>query len=172
MPGPHAGQWGMAEPSNPRPSLAPRNWPGWLAVGRLWFLGVLPPRLGRALVAPLGPLMRVLMTSRRRIAECNIQRCFPDASPVDAREARAAGRYGAELAAQGDVDGSIAIVRTSPVARGALYSAELRRIPLGDVAAKTRHMPDEFLKGHNNVSDAFLDWAAPLVGEMPVFERF
>jgi 6-phosphofructokinase len=101
-----------------------------------------------------------------------IQRCFPDASPVDAQEARAAGRFGAELAAQGDIDGSIAIVRTSPATRGALYAGELRRIALEDVAAKTRHMPESFLSGHNNVSEAFLDWAAPLVGELPIFERF
>ena len=47
-----------------------------------------------------------------------------------------------------------------------------RRIPLEDAAAKTRHMPESFLSGHNNVSEAFLDWAAPLVGELPIFERF
>ncbi|MFG0285163.1 MAG: diphosphate--fructose-6-phosphate 1-phosphotransferase [Phycisphaerales bacterium JB039] len=101
-----------------------------------------------------------------------VQRCFPDASPVDAREARAAGRFGADLAAQGDIDGSIAIVRTSPIARGALYSSELRRIALEEVAAKTRHMPEAFIEGRHGVSEAFLDWAAPLVGELPVFERF
>ena len=32
-----------------------------------------------------------------------IQRCWPDASPVDSEEARAVGRYAAELAARGDV---------------------------------------------------------------------
>ena len=31
-----------------------------------------------------------------------IQRCWPDPSPVDAAEARAVGRYAAELAAKGD----------------------------------------------------------------------
>ncbi len=100
-----------------------------------------------------------------------VQRCFPDASPVDAREARAAGREAARLATSGDLDGSVAIVRTSPIEAGALYASELRRIDLSVVAAKTRHMPAEFIEGHNNVSRKFLDWCRPLVGELPPFER-
>lgn len=100
-----------------------------------------------------------------------IQRCFPDCSPLDAREARAAGREAARLATSGDLDGSVAIVRTSPIEPGALYAARLERIDLSVVAAKTRHMPAEFIEGHNNVSRKFLDYCRPLVGELPVLER-
>jgi 6-phosphofructokinase 1 len=100
-----------------------------------------------------------------------IQRCFPDASPVDAREARAAGREAARLALSGDLDGSIAIVRTSPIEPGALYAAGLKRVELSAIAAKTRVMPPEFIEGHNNVSRKFLDYCRPLVGEMAVLER-
>ena len=42
-----------------------------------------------------------------------IQRCWPHASPVDMEEARAVGRYAAELAARGDASASVIIVRTS-----------------------------------------------------------
>ncbi len=95
------------------------------------------------------------------------QRCFPDASPVDQAEARQAGRVAAQIAKAGDLDGSIAIKRktTSP------YEADFVRVDLKAVAGKTRLLPDEFLKGDNDVSDTFIEWLRPLVGEMPVFGR-
>jgi len=77
MPSHKAGQWGMSAPIPERPSLAPRNWPGWLVVAVLWLLGRLPRAVGRALVAPLGPLMYALMGSRRRVARRNLEACFP-----------------------------------------------------------------------------------------------
>lgn len=92
------------------------------------------------------------------------QRCWPDASPVDQREAREAGRLAATIARAGNTDGSITIKRvsTSP------YEARLERVDLEAVAAKTRHMPDEFINASgNHVTSAFCDWLRPLVGEMP-----
>lgn len=91
-----------------------------------------------------------------------LQRCWPDASPVDRREAREAGRFAARLAAEGVEDGSVAIVRTSH----APYASSLRRIDLREVAAQTKRMPPEFLDGSSDVSPAFLDYARPLVGEL------
>jgi 6-phosphofructokinase 1 len=96
-----------------------------------------------------------------------LQRCWPDASVVDKQEAREAGRVAARAAAAGELDGSIALIR----APGTPYRCEYKRIELTDVAAKTKHMPKEFLKGTNDVSQAFIDYAKPLVGAMPVFER-
>jgi KDO2-lipid IV(A) lauroyltransferase len=64
-----------------RPPLTPRYWPGWLGVGVLWLLGKTPRPLGLVLSRPLGSLMRRLMGRRRRIAERNIERCFPEFSP-------------------------------------------------------------------------------------------
>ncbi len=61
-----------------KPPIGPRHWLSWLAVGLLWLLGRLPPRLGLLLVSPLGPLTRHLMVSRRKIAQRNIERCFPE----------------------------------------------------------------------------------------------
>jgi len=100
-----------------------------------------------------------------------VQRCFPDQSPVDMREARGVGRYAARLATSGDVDGSVAIIRTSPLGEGQPYAAKYERIELSDVAAKTKHMPAEFIDGHNNVSQKFLDYCRPLVGDLPLYER-
>ncbi len=60
-----------------KPPKGPRHWFSWLAVGLLWLLGRLPPRLGLLLVSPLGPLTYHLMGSRRKIARRNIERCFP-----------------------------------------------------------------------------------------------
>jgi len=61
-----------------RPSLAPRHWGGWFRVGLVWLLGHLPRPVGRALVAPLAPLARRLLASRRRIADRNIRACLPE----------------------------------------------------------------------------------------------
>ena len=100
-----------------------------------------------------------------------MQRCYPDASAVDQREAREAGRAAARLAGEGHADGSIAIVRESEPGAGEAYRSGTKRVELGDVAAKTRHFPPEFLRGTNDVSGAFLDYCRPLVGELPSFER-
>lgn len=91
------------------------------------------------------------------------QRCYPDASPVDQAEAREAGRTAANIAMSGDLDGSIAIKR----AAGSAYAPEFVRVPLEAVAAKTRHMPKEFLGEPGHIAPAFTDWLRPLVGPMP-----
>ncbi|MFN7021136.1 MAG: diphosphate--fructose-6-phosphate 1-phosphotransferase [Phycisphaerales bacterium] len=96
-----------------------------------------------------------------------LQRCWPDPSPVDAREARAVGRFAAGLAARGAASGSVAIVR----AKGRQYKAVFERVELAEVAGKTRHMPPEFLQGRNDVSPAFLRYAASLVGPLPELAR-
>src|SRR5690625_4432674 len=49
-----------------------------LALVPVRLLGQLPPRLARALVRPAGLLARFALPSRRRIAERNIELCFPE----------------------------------------------------------------------------------------------
>ena len=100
-----------------------------------------------------------------------VQRCFPDQSPVDMKEARGVGRFAGRLATSGDLDGSVAIIRTSPIGEGQPYGCRYERIELSDVAAKTKHMPADFIDGHNNVSQKFLDYCRPLVGDLPLYER-
>ena len=96
-----------------------------------------------------------------------LQRCWPYASPVDAEEARAVGRYAAALAGKGDTSASTILVRTSH----APYRVECRRADLAAVARRTRHMPAEFIAGSNDVSAAFHDYCSPLIGELPKIAR-
>ena len=100
-----------------------------------------------------------------------VQRCWPDPSPVDALEARRSGRFAAQLAMEGEKDGSVALLRQSSGVGNMPYLSGYRRVELSEIAAKTRHMPPEFIKGHNNVTQAFIDYCLPLVGPLPGFER-
>ena len=68
----------MALEKPEKPSLAPRNWSGWIIVSILWMLGWLPQRFGLLLVAPLGPLAFRFSHRRRAIAKRNLERCFPE----------------------------------------------------------------------------------------------
>jgi ATP-dependent phosphofructokinase / diphosphate-dependent phosphofructokinase len=96
-----------------------------------------------------------------------MQRCWPEPSPIDAAEARAVGVKAASEAMMGQTDGSVAIIRMS----NHPYRVEKRLVKLQDVAAKTRHMPAEFIQGHSDVSRAFIEYAKPLVGELPHFAK-
>ncbi|MHC4389421.1 MAG: 6-phosphofructokinase [Planctomycetota bacterium] len=94
-----------------------------------------------------------------------LQRSFAGVrSEVDAREARWCGRHAVQYAME-EVSGSVAIKR---VGGGAKYSAELFRTELSNVAEKTKAMADEFINAEGNgVTDAFIEYAAPLTGELP-----
>ncbi|HLF31978.1 MAG TPA: LpxL/LpxP family Kdo(2)-lipid IV(A) lauroyl/palmitoleoyl acyltransferase [Xanthomonadales bacterium] len=67
-------------PTQPQalPPLSPPYWPSWLGVGVLWLLGKTPQWPALVLAVPLGNAMRWAMKSRRRIAQRNIERCFPE----------------------------------------------------------------------------------------------
>jgi ATP-dependent phosphofructokinase / diphosphate-dependent phosphofructokinase len=95
-----------------------------------------------------------------------IQRSFPDQSPVDREETLGLGRFAAECALSGDIDGSAAIKRLSDEP----YRMEYKLVPLKSVAGKTRHLPEEHInKAGNNVTEAFIKWGKPLIGELETF---
>jgi 6-phosphofructokinase 1 len=96
-----------------------------------------------------------------------LQRCWPDPSPIDSREGRAAAKFAVDLARKGERSGSVAITRKP----GRAYRAEFKHIKLSDVAGKTRYMPPEFIAGTNDVTPAFIRYALPLVGRLPQLER-
>lgn len=100
-----------------------------------------------------------------------VQRCWPDPSPVDSREARRTGRHAARLALAGERSASITIQRPPSTGNPVDYVSTCSHVKLEAVAAKTRHMPAEFISGRNNVTRAFLDYARPLIGPLPGFER-
>ena len=100
-------------------------------------------------------------------SRCPILAWIPGvASVVDQEEARKAGVAAFEAAVSGKwKSGSIAIRRK----KGRKYAVAFDVVPLRAVAKETRSMPDEFISenGHD-VTDAFLAYARPLVGELPV----
>jgi len=96
-----------------------------------------------------------------------VQRCFAGCvSKVDQIEARGAGRKAAEVALAGNFDGSITINRTSHDP----YTVEYGVADLKDIAAKTRHMKDDWIVDGNNVSEKFIRYVRPLVGTLPTVE--
>jgi 6-phosphofructokinase 1 len=95
------------------------------------------------------------------------QRAFAGVvSPSDAIEARMAGRKAAEAALAGEHDGSIAIQRVSDDP----YTVKYPLVKLTAVAGKTRHLPSEWIKGGNDIADAFIKYAKPIVGPLPEVE--
>lgn len=96
-----------------------------------------------------------------------MQRSFAGCtSSVDALEAREVGRKAAQLALDGERDGSIAIQRVS----NDPYQVEYRRVELSDVAKRTRVLEPEFIDDGNDIAPAYRDYVTPLVGRMPVVE--
>ncbi len=94
-----------------------------------------------------------------------LQRSFAGfQSPVDVEEARACGQKAVKLSMD-EQSGSVAIKR---IANGEDYAVELFCTELRNVAEKSKSMPDEFInKDGNNVTKKFIEYAEPLVGELP-----
>lgn len=94
-----------------------------------------------------------------------LQRSFAGfQSPVDVEEARECGRKAVKLSMD-EQSGSVAIKR---IGNGEDYAVELFCTELRNVAEKSKSMPDEFInKDGNNVTGAFIEYAAPLTGELP-----
>jgi len=98
-----------------------------------------------------------------------LQRSFPGfASEVDAKEARQVGIHAVKHACKNNSDGSISIIRKP----GKKYAVEYVLTPLASVAKHTKSLPDEFINAEgNDITDAFVRYALPLVGKMPVVKR-
>lgn len=98
-----------------------------------------------------------------------LQRSFAGcASETDAKEARGVGAAAVKEAVRGMRSGSMAIKRKS----GTKYAVEFKSVPLKRVAGKTKHMPASFInKAGNDVTAAFIRYAAPIVGKLPVIGK-
>jgi len=80
-------------------------------------------------------------------------------SDVDQHEAREVGERAVQFACWHNIDGSVTIHRTGN------YSVDYRITKLEEIAAKTKHMPDEFINAEgNHVTDAFFAYCRPLIG--------
>jgi ATP-dependent phosphofructokinase / diphosphate-dependent phosphofructokinase len=122
-----------------------------------------------ALGDALGELIKKQLKIKR--VRCDtfgyLQRSFLGvASSVDAHEAREVGEKAVQFSVWHNVDGSVAIRRTGD------YSVEYFLTPLETVARNTKSMPDEFIDVKNStITEAFKNYARPLMGTVPVYER-
>ncbi|MCK5529106.1 MAG: 6-phosphofructokinase [Kiritimatiellae bacterium] len=98
-----------------------------------------------------------------------LQRSFPGmVSDVDSAEARKVGETAVKEALSGAKSGSIAIKRKP----GKKYKVSFVRVPLRKVAKFTSHVPLKYInKAGNDVTQAFIDYAAPIVGKLPKIGR-
>ena len=95
-----------------------------------------------------------------------LQRSFAGmSSKTDAAEAREAGRLAVRYACTtDDMSGSVSFKRVSDNP----YKLEYYRNELENVAAKTRHLDDKYINAEgNNITDAYIEYLKPLVGELP-----
>ncbi len=97
-----------------------------------------------------------------------LQRSFAGfQSPVDADEARRCGRQAVLYSLKED-NGSVAIKR---LGNGSKYAVELFRTNLSEVAEHTKNVPDDYINTEGNgMTEAFMEYAKPLVGELPQTE--
>jgi len=94
-----------------------------------------------------------------------LQRSFPGViSEVDAKEARMVGSFGVQHAVNDGEAGSVAIRRLSSEP----YASECFITPLSTVAREATSLKDKYIdvSGHD-VTQAWLDYLKPLVGELP-----
>lgn len=100
-----------------------------------------------------------------------LQRSFPGCvSEVDAAEARQVGRDAVRFALDKDQDGSVVMKRTG---NGADYGIETFLTPLKNLAKHTKSLEDEFISENaNDINASFLDYALPLVGNIPELGKF
>ncbi len=99
----------------------------------------------------------------------SLQMCASDrAVKLDYDEAYKCGKEAVRLALAGESGVMVAITRESK--KNEPYKAGLSTVPLKDVANAERPMPDKYIsKNGMFVTKAFLDYARPLVGELPEF---
>lgn len=89
-----------------------------------------------------------------------LQRSFMGVvSDVDQREARESAERAVQFAIVEKKEGSVTIQRVGN------YATDYVLRPVQDIAAKTKHMPDEFINAAgNDVTPAFIEYCRPLLG--------
>ena len=100
-----------------------------------------------------------------------LQRSFPGiASKVDQAEGRAAGEAAVKAALKGELTmGTIAIVREE----GKKYKIAYAPVPVQNAAKYTRSVPKEYIaKNGHDITEAFLEYVRPIVGDIPHCEIF
>jgi 6-phosphofructokinase 1 len=101
----------------------------------------------------------------------SLQMCAADrAVKLDRDEAYGCGRQAVRLAERGTDGVMVTIQRTSKP--GEPYRSEFGTIDLATVANVERPMPDKFIRRDGMfVTKAFLDYARPLIGDLPEYAQ-
>jgi ATP-dependent phosphofructokinase / diphosphate-dependent phosphofructokinase len=87
---------------------------------------------------------------------------------LDFAEAYSCGKHAVQLALRGE--GGVMVTMQRLNKSNEPYEVDFGTIPLSEVANHERPMPDNFItKDGFGVTKAFLDYAAPLVGELPQY---
>ena len=90
------------------------------------------------------------------------------ATQVDVDEAYMCGQAAVNLAKEGKTGLMITLERQT----GSEYKCTTGTCPLNEVAIKAKPMPDEFINAEGNfITDAFLDYIRPLIGELPNYVK-
>jgi len=99
-----------------------------------------------------------------------LQRSFAGIiSPTDASEARTVGRKAVEYTADPkNLEGSVVMTRKP----GSKYEIDFHLETIKNVARVTKHFPQEWIVNGNDVSKDFIDYAKPLVGDLPQVGSF
>ena len=97
----------------------------------------------------------------------SLHMCADDrVSDIDRREAEEVGTEAARLASEGTSGVMVTITRTE----GEKYEHSYSTSSLSEVAVHAKPMPEEYLK-EGYVAPAFFDYLAPLIGEIPDYEK-
>lgn len=95
-----------------------------------------------------------------------LQRSFPGlaVSKTDAEEARMVARVAVQYSKDPNHrEGSVAMIRKS----NSPYTIETTFTSIKNVARETKHMDAAYIENGNNITQAFIDYAKPLVGPLP-----
>lgn len=99
-----------------------------------------------------------------------LQRSFAGyVSEVDSHEAREVGRQAVRYSAdRNNMELSVVMKRVS----NSPYKIELDKTSIKNVARDTKHLSAEYIKDGNDITQAFVDYVRPLVGQLPEVGTF
>ena len=103
-----------------------------------------------------------------QITESLIMSDFVRAVQQDLDEAYRCGEVAVQLAEQGETGYMVSMQRTS----NSPYRIHYEKVPLSEVAVRAKPMPLDYFNAEGNyVSEKFVEYAAPLIGDLPEFVR-
>ena len=131
--------------------------------GRSTYFGDISAHLAQLVVKELG------IKARSEKPGLMNRSSIPWRSPVDCREAEEAGRAAVRAVLEGRSGVMPAFRRVS----GEPYRSEIFLAPIREVMLTERVMPAEYInEAGNGVTEAYIRWARPLIGELPELVSF